>query len=496
MTPLWKAFNKLLSLQRGAQPPTTYTPYYEHQDEPTPPFDERSGPSEAQVQAATVEVFHPVFALFRAATKNASLDVPSDIVVSTLGFMRYLLKTGPRERNCAETQAKFCELIGIPDAPADCESNAAARIVPFTTKSPNRALAALAFIEEKANFGNDFGNGEVSVQGFSYPSWWTDGQRQVAAQPALSDTLMLIWLHMQDLLNAFSCPSFIVSIASPWVAIRAAIFTNEPIVQQLTDYVWLGDLLVIEHHRVETLSRIFLALRLAMDKLRTYYADLCFSRPPNLRDASKFYPLATSCPLGDQMLHFRYVSHLHGADPANAAFLVESKSPSSGNQPGKLLVVKFVERYGPNAHKLLASIGYAPELLYCGPAWPEHEVPGRGALPYKMVVMDYIDGVTAFTAYSTSIGGIPDAVRTTVFTALRHLHNNGLVHGDIRHQNIVIENRTGDLCRRTKIIDFDWAGEKGTVRYPLNLSKFDWPAGVQNLALILPQHDVVMAGWL
>ncbi|TFK77664.1 hypothetical protein K466DRAFT_508246, partial [Polyporus arcularius HHB13444] len=72
---------------------------------------------------------------------------------------------------------------------------------------------------------------------------------------------------------------------------------------------------------------------------------------------------------------------------------------------------------------------------------------------------------------------------------------NKMVHGDIRLGNVVIAKPTGaddddDVGKRVRIVDFDWAGEEGTVRYPLHLSKdVRWPAGVADHALIRAQHD-------
>ncbi|OJT12906.1 hypothetical protein TRAPUB_10537 [Trametes pubescens] len=50
-----------------------------------------------------------------------------------------------------------------------------------------------------------------------------------------------------------------------------------------------------------------------------------------------------------------------------------------------------------------------------------------------------------------------------------------------------------DLERRTKLIDFDWAGRAGVVRYPLHLSEgIRWAPGVVDYALITQEHDLYM----
>jgi hypothetical protein len=44
-----------------------------------------------------------------------------------------------------------------------------------------------------------------------------------------------------------------------------------------------------------------------------------------------------------------------------------------------------------------------------------------------------------------------------------------------------------------KVIDFNWAGEQGQVKYPYLISKdVRWPEGVEALAVIEYNHDLDM----
>lgn len=44
-----------------------------------------------------------------------------------------------------------------------------------------------------------------------------------------------------------------------------------------------------------------------------------------------------------------------------------------------------------------------------------------------------------------------------------------------------------------QLINFDWAGKEGEVKYPVSISSsIDWPAGVKGLAHIRKEHDLVM----
>ena len=113
--------------------------------------------------------------------------------------------------------------------------------------------------------------------------------------------------------------------------------------------------------------------------------------------------------------------------------------------------------------------------------------------------MDYVAGRTA-----AELGGVPESVRDAVRRALGILHGRGLVHGDIRLPNVIIQGGDDDepkddeaMGARTRIVDFDWAGDEGTVRYPLYLSKvINWPAGVADYAFILADDDDEMVRML
>ena len=79
------------------------------------------------------------------------------------------------------------------------------------------------------------------------------------------------------------------------------------------------------------------------------------------------------------------------------------------------------------------------------------------------------------------------AIRALLLT----LHQSGYVHGDIRSSNILVRDSEGDFM----LLDFDWAGWIGEVRYPMNLNRSEglWqPDGAHNGTLILADHDIEM----
>ncbi|KAK0222422.1 hypothetical protein EDD85DRAFT_255017 [Armillaria nabsnona] len=88
----------------------------------------------------------------------------------------------------------------------------------------------------------------------------------------------------------------------------------------------------------------------------------------------------------------------------------------------KKVVVKFVQRYGEAAHRLLAELQLAPVLLYAG---------GCGA-SLQMIVMEYIQGQTLVEAYPNGL--LPIGIKKAIKTGLDTLHNEDLVYGDLRRQ--------------------------------------------------------------
>jgi len=188
---------------------------------------------------------------------------------------------------------------------------------------------------------------------------------------------------------------------------------------------------------------------------------------------------------------FRYIDTFSAAS-TNVTFLAKVKSS------GQKLVIKFVDRYGVEAHQLLADASMAPRLLYCGQLDGKKDVrraEGRdeddtnpGGLydgPMRMVVMEYIEGKTA-----QEDPAWPEGAREQVEKAIQTLHDAQLVYGDLWAPNVVF---SGD---KVFLIDFDWAGKVGKVQYPRGFSVMVKLPGkeVEKLEMkpILKEHDQFM----
>jgi hypothetical protein len=149
-------------------------------------------------------------------------------------------------------------------------------------------------------------------------------------------------------------------------------------------------------------------------------------------------------------------------------------------------MVKFIDWYRERAHHLLADVGLALQLLYYGPPCVNQEDPSYCSL--FMVVIEYIEGKTFATAKAQMDQKTTEQVQLEVNWAIQLLHDHSLVFGDLHPPNVMVTKKGG-----VQLIDFNWAGEKGQVKYPfLILMEIGWPSGVKALAHIEQVHDLKM----
>ena len=82
------------------------------------------------------------------------------------------------------------------------------------------------------------------------------------------------------------------------------------------------------------------------------------------------------------------------------------------------------------------------------------------------------------------------------FTNNFNLHYFKQVHGDIRRPNILYGTtfyNDNDRSKQFWLIDFDWAGKDGEVRYPVQLNnKINWHCEVKVGSVIKCAHDLFM----
>jgi hypothetical protein len=258
-------------------------------------------------------------------------------------------------------------------------------------------------------------------------------------------------------------------------------------VQNFTGYIYMGGD-TFETEQVYYVAKVFDAVARAVRALGRQFFFLDPESPPKFRLPSPTY-LPNSPFLGNRS-SFKFKERFmyerrHLDSYRRSLFLAEYE--------GKTVVVKFCERYGEDAHRALADAGLAPRLHYCS------KVVGG----VFMVVMDFVDSRDAYNEFKHR--DLPRTVLDDVKRALGKLHDAQLVYGDMRRPNIMVvktpksrdDDSEGEDVEewRGLLVDFDWSGQVGVVKYPptLNTSgEIRWAKGVEPAEEIKQKHDLDM----
>ena len=249
------------------------------------------------------------------------------------------------------------------------------------------------------------------------------------------------------------------------MCVLGGIFVNKAIIQPLTDYIWLGGD-PFDSTRQVFAARLFTALKSAILSLEKYYQALALGLP---RSKVKAHPFITE--YGADKIKFTYSSRLAIENKYRLLYRA-----TLDNVPNSPIIVKFVQRYNADAHRLLAAEGLAPKLHYS--STDDNVRYGKRF----MIVMEYIE-LKPFS------GRLTEQQYKCVKDAIGILHSNQLVFGDLRRPNILVGNDTAML------VDFDWCGKSGEARYPPEINRdpsMGWPHDVGPDCLMYLHHDDYM----
>ncbi|KAG5636817.1 hypothetical protein H0H81_006764 [Sphagnurus paluster] len=142
------------------------------------------------------------------------------------------------------------------------------------------------------------------------------------------------------------------------------------------------------------------------------------------------------------------------------------------------VIVKFTTRYNEAAHRLLADTQLAPRLHFCG----------RVVGDLYMIVMDRVDGMSVWQLQEDNMP-IPQIVPTQVEEAVRLLHEQDIVFGDLRANNILYVLSGAE--ERVVLVDFDWPAKDGEGRYPATLNPgTTWHKEVAPYSIMRKTHDL------
>jgi serine/threonine protein kinase len=239
-------------------------------------------------------------------------------------------------------------------------------------------------------------------------------------------------------------------------------------------------------HETEIFSQVARALaatKAAVETLKSYYYEM------------KSSPKASSSSNNIEEMSFPYRTYYKGRDPQGqrVEFRYEKRIEDTKlmflakNTQGRTVFIKFTRKYSATAHEYCSDRGVAPILHAV------ERLPGG----WFMVVMDYLDS----TLYSHPLAPIPPDDRSALYSRIKRamdiLHDGGFVHGDFRDINMMIRNKaqftTLDEDPGVMLLDFDWAGKNGDIRYPPNVNTELWrPPGVADGVMIEQAHDQAM----
>ncbi|TFK49813.1 hypothetical protein OE88DRAFT_387055 [Heliocybe sulcata] len=246
------------------------------------------------------------------------------------------------------------------------------------------------------------------------------------------------------------------------------------------------------NRRKEELAQVLYALRRGVDSLDMYVFQ------PGTLSSCGFIPLSSrSSPPQNQLRPstprvYRDCLSTVGQVPLGSLSdfetspfsdrLIFSASLMRPNVAPERVFVKLVTRpYGEKVHDYLASHGCAPKLYGCKAL--------EGApMAYVMEHLD-TDWISLFdlaVGQNRAVAQAPDvlmAIRNAVERVLSILETATLVHGDFRSNNIMVRLDHGGRPMlsdsgsvQLKVVDFDWSGEAGAVRYPATRNTdIAWP---------------------
>jgi hypothetical protein len=342
---------------------------------------------------------------------------------------------------------------------------------------------------------NDTTNGDPVMQVSHYYNRSFSAREEVVA--AKKSIFPCLGMYLQGTATVCTLSSSNLATIGAAASFFGMVWTDRPHIQPLGILLRMdehpGD---IEHH--ENLARALGACKKAVAKLEIYYEQgLPDASPPLPRIETlegllfpryTTYKLLTSegepvKPEREMTLTYR-APYTEGSGSQNKNCFRSKLVFEARDNDNNHLCIKFVKRYGKEAHIQFAEHTLAPRLLGF------REIGGG----WKMVVMDYLSNPYFRGGDLCDKKISSNTVRKAIKEQLQVMHRLGYVHGDVRNPNLMIkldddEKSLVDL----KLVDFDWAGKEGEVRYPHNLNtRVKRADDALSSRKIRAEHDIFM----
>ncbi|KAL9716775.1 hypothetical protein Ac2012v2_001227 [Leucoagaricus gongylophorus] len=262
----------------------------------------------------------------------------------------------------------------------------------------------------------------------------------------------------------------------PYISAAVAVYADAPNVQILNPVIPLH-FHPSDYKARATGERFICALRRLLSDLKNYYTTSAFSQQSShLQPQFPFYSVYTD---GDVSYRFVYEKQID----QQTVFVAHLR-----DNPEDKIFVKFTRCYGEDTHRAAHARGFAPKL----------RAVERFQDGWIMVVMDDV----SHQYCEIERRPLEKNVYKAVQQALVELHGEGFVHGDLREANIMVKRDGVDSegLHDIILVDFDWAGKEGSVRYPSNITLnhilLPRPDDVERGGPIAAAHDNEMLKFL
>ena len=137
-------------------------------------------------------------------------------------------------------------------------------------------------------------------------------------------------------------------------------------------------------------------------------------------------------------------------------------------------------KYGEAVHRAMAAEDHSPRLIDCLKVTDDT----------FLVVMEKFDSEMLDVYWESVLVCEKKSKKRTIEQQLRNIlsfmQSQGYVHGDLRDPNILV---SGKSEIKLKIVDFNWAGKVGEVKYPSDLNTYAFHSSARPWQKILMEHD-------
>ncbi|KAJ7707143.1 hypothetical protein B0H16DRAFT_1633916 [Mycena metata] len=415
-----------------------------------------------------IHVFHPVFSHFQDLlhTNVDAFTFEQDDLAVIDTYMGCMANSYPDERSRqTDTEPVFNHFFGA-TAAVSSEHRSNGRKYTLNGYMPAKLLKLCSPVKRGRTAGKTFFCGKNAV-----------------GIDAVDQGLISYRFHCEDqdlakLLQNSHVPAFLLAENPPNFVVYGMIYHQGHVVAQpLTEWISVFPLAGMfetarsnkfagDEYHIAKIARCFRSLARCVKSLETYYEQLeALALDPHLlRPSPHFSAFSTDA----ENYTLSYHQQL-AVDSRSLQRLLFHATATSSAGSSKDCVVKYSKTYSANAHRAMAELGFAPPLLYCARE--------RTVGQYFVIIMEYIMPSTTDRLEP----GHYEALKK----ALEEFHKQGYVFGDLREPNILFPQAGGPM-----LVDFDWSGKSGDVRYPLSLNEaIEWPPGAKAMRPIYPEHD-------